>query len=159
MKPQISAKTDQMLNQLSQKITDAENLIEEGTLQRDASWVEVYDIFDEHNLTGVEARFIANDGHILYKEPRNGSDKIDEEMLRTLIFKKYEEDEARLIWNSITIQKVDPKLVEAAGQSGNLDRKLINQCIIPGNKTFARIHNKWSKEDKERASILGINQE
>jgi len=156
---QISPKTDEKLNKLSRKISEAEDLIETGTLQKDVSWSQVYDLFEEHNLEGVQARFIADDGHILYKEPRTGSPKLDEDKLRTKIYKHYDKDEADIIWNSITVQKVDDQALEAAIQSGHLEAKIANACITPGKITFARIHNKWSKEDKERATMLGVTKE
>jgi hypothetical protein len=153
---QISIQADQRLNLLSRQIHHSEEKIEQAIQDKDQSWEMVMGVFDEFDLAGAERRFIADDGFYLYLQERNSSPKLDEEKLHALIFQNYSPAKANRIWNSITTQKIDTTKLEAAQQLGKIDANLINQCIKPGTKSFARIHNEWTKDDRERAAIFGI---
>lgn len=153
---QISARSDKLLNKASRELGEAEALIEAGTLKKDNAWESINETFNEHGLEGKETRFIADDGFYLQRQERNGSPKLDEEKLEALIFQTYPKAEANRIWNSITVRKVDGVKLEAAERTGKLSASLIHECITPAKKTYARIRQPWTKEDKEKAQIFGV---
>lgn len=153
---QISARSDKTLNKLSREIGEGEALIEAGTLKKDNAWDSVNEVFNEFSLEGKEARFIADDGHYLQRQERSGQPKLDEDQLYSLIQQTYPKGEATKIWNSITVRKVDSVNLEAAVQLGKLPAALVNNCITPAKKTFARVRQPWTKDDKERAKVLGV---
>lgn len=153
---QLGPDIDKRLNEISRQIGEAETIIETQTQVKDAAWQRAFDFFDEFNRGGKDARFIADDGYTLYRQERQGQPKLDANMLQALIFQRYSKVEATRIWNSITERSVDNTKLEAAVRSQKLDPALVEQCITAPTTTYARIRREWTKEDKERAKIHGI---
>lgn len=156
---QISKQSDIKLNKLALEISQADAVIETYTQEKDKAWNEVFDLFDEHGLEGKEARFISVHGCTLARQVRTGSPKLNEEMLQALVFQKYPRAEATRIWNSITKRVVDSTALEAAVRQQKIDPELVEQVMEEGKVSFARIRREWTKEDKEKARIMGIEKE
>lgn len=154
---QFGPNNDKNLNSLSVSIGDAEARIEKADQDKDTAWEQVFSIFDE--LPSAGDRFLASDGHTLTRQKRAGSVKLNKEMLQALIFQNYERPEATRIWNSITIRTVDSTALEAAKRTGKITADIIDQCMTISPDTFARIRPEWTKEDKERVRILGIERQ
>lgn len=156
---QISEIADKTLNQKSREIGQSKKIIEEQEKKFDEAWEEVFSIFEEFNLSGNKARFIANDGFYLYKQTRPGKSSLDEEKLYAMIFQKYTPRKAQRIWNSITSLKIDSKKLEAAVQTGLIEAEIVNECVSTSDESHPRIRNEWTKEDREKAAVLGILKE
>lgn len=156
---QLGPNVDKKMNELSTQIGEANAVIEEAVRRHDEAWAEVVEVFNEFVVEGKEARFVAADGHYLYKQPRKGGTSLDELRLKTLIFQAHERAEATKIWNSITVRKVDNELLEAAVQTRRLDSELVDSCIEKKPDSFSRIRKTWTKEDRIKAEVLGLTTE
>lgn len=153
---QLGPEVDEKLHDLSEVIGNYEVIITGATDQKDKAWEQVYSYFDEFNLTGESARFIAKDGHYLQRQTRDGTTKLDEQKLQALIFDKYPPLRAKAIWNSIVEPRVNSSKLETAVREKRVDQELVNECITVGPGSAPRIRKPWTKEDKTRALILGI---
>lgn len=154
---QFGPEIDKSLNEASHKIGEAEETIEKATKEKDDNWEIVKDIFAE--LGGDKRlRFVADDGHHLTLQYRDGSPKLDEAMLQALIFQKFDNQKATLIWNSITKRTIDNTALEAAIRTKKLPQSILDQCLTPAKEITARIRKEWTKADRERARILGIQE-
>lgn len=153
MTNQLSKNTDKILNNLSRTIGAAELLIEKGTAKKDEAWEEVFGYLEEH---GDSARFVANDGYSLIRQSRQSAPKLDEDKLKKLLDKKYGRDTADVIWSIITVRKVDSKLLETLVKTGQIDAKIVDECITVPDVTYARVRRVWSKDDVETAAQFDI---
>lgn len=156
--PQFTKAIDVKLNGLSREIGAAVKDIEEATQRKDQSWNDVIVYFDEVGQNDFSPRFIAEDGHYLQLQAREGKPSLDEDMLQALIYQRFPKAEASKIWNSITKRVLDNTALEAAVRTGKVPEELVSECMTPAKVSYARIRNKWTKEDRERARILGITE-
>lgn len=159
MTTQFGPKTDEKLNQLNIRIGYAEEKIAEATEWKDEAWQEAFDIFDEFGREGKSGRFIANDGHYLFKQPVNRAPKLDETKLYALLYERFPAGRAKQVWDSITERKVNSVALEQAVQQHKIPAELVDQCLTVPETTYSRIRKPWTKEDQERAVVLGIKVE
>lgn len=152
---QISDVADRELNKLSARIGKDDEEIELATEDKNKAWEEVFNYFSEFN---TEGRFIAADGHTLTRQERQGSPKLDEEKLMFMLKAKLTPRQFTIIWNKITEQKVSSTKLEHAIQAGLVPHELVDECITVPPVTYARVRRNWTKEDKERARIFGIEE-
>jgi hypothetical protein len=145
---QLSPITDRVMNRLSRKITKAQEKIDTGTAEKEASWNEVIDNFSEFRREPGKARFICRDGYTLNWAKREGKTELDPQALRMAISEK--------LWDQITVRTVDSSLLEAAVIEGLISEETLKTCITTKPPTGIRLHEEWSKEDRERAIIYGI---
>lgn len=145
---QISPQTDARMNELSREIGRAQKLIDDGTKDKNKAWDEIIEKFAEFAMEGKNARFIANDGYYLYKQPRAGTVTLNEQALKDAI------SEAN--WKRITVRKVDSELLESAVQLGLISAEIVDQCITKNPDTFSRERRTWTQDDKRMAQIYGI---
>lgn len=153
---QFTANTDLRLNAASRKIGEAKRRIEEATQDHDKFWEEVVSLFGELAEADKNPRFLADDGHFLTYQRSERSPTLNEEMLQSLIFQTMPKAEATKVWNSITKRSVDSTALEAAVRMKKIPSELVEQCLKPGTVSYSRIRKEWTKEDRERATILGI---
>ena len=156
MTSQFGPKTDAKLNSLSRYIGSAEERIEEATEAKNKAWENVFEFMDEFAKEGKQARFLASDGYFLFKQPVNRTPKLDETKLYELIQEKYSVSKAKAIWETITERKVSSIALEQAIQSHKLPAELVDRCLTVPETTYSRIRKLWTKEDIERAVVLGI---
>lgn len=150
---QISKVVDRELNKLSARIGKDKNDIEVATSDMDKAWDEVFNYFAEVNSGG---KFIASDGYTLNRQERQNAPKLDEEKLMLFLKANLKPRQFTILWNRITEQKVNSTKLEHAIQAGLIPHELVDQCITVPDVTYARVRNKWTKEDRERARILGM---
>ena len=153
---QFTANADTRLNAASRKIGEAKRRIEEATQDHDKFWEEVVALFGELAEADVNPRFIADDGYFLTYQRTERSPSLNEEMLQSLIFQTMPKAEATKVWNSITKRSVDSTALEAAVRMKKIPGELVEQCLKPGTVSYSRIRKEWTKEDRERAKIFGI---
>lgn len=156
---QFSEHIDNTLNRLSNEIKFAKDTIAEQTGKHDAAWTEAFDLFDELGLEGKEARFLAKNGHTLHRSRREGSPSLDEKLLQQKLEEKFGPLKAKRIWNTLVIGHVDSRLLEVAVLQGRIPQSIVDECLTPGKETFSRLFPEWTKEDRERAEILGIRKD
>lgn len=154
---QFSQITDKVLNRLSRTITSTETKIKEATEEKDKSWDQVLTLFKEFDRDNP--RFIASDGMFFARQTRQGAPKLDAQKLKLLIEGKYPPAKAKRLWDSICTQTVNSTLLEIMVQKGQIDGALVSECIVVPGPTFARIHDAWTKDDENRAVVLGIKRE
>lgn len=155
--PQVSKIADEKLNSLSRSIGKADKLIIEATAEKVEAWNEVFEIIDEFS---TDPRFIANDGFSLVRQARQGAPRLDQSML----YEKLKEavgEGAKLtrLWNSITeegVRTVNPVLLDVAIKRNQIDQGLANSCTTTPEVTYARVRRAWTKEDREKAALYGI---
>jgi len=154
---QISPKTDKRMNELSRKIGLAEVKIEEGTKEKDEAFREVWELYAEHDVPGF--RFLADDGHAIEQQIRNGTPKLNAETLKEELLFVYGEKKGKALWKQITItvEQVQTAVLEGLIQQGKIAADVVDRCITIPEPTAARIRRKWTKEDKARATEIGIN--
>lgn len=148
MPSQLGPTIDARLNAISRLIGDKEEAIARNQAEFDELWREVFSIFDEFNLEGERARFIADDGSYLYRQMRNASPVLHEDELLALLNEEQRE--------AIMTKKVSPLMLESAIQSGLIPRELVNGCITTGDPTPVRKRGKWTSADKRKASLMDI---
>lgn len=155
---QFSKNNDIKLNKLSLQIGQAEAVIETYTQEKDEAWEEVKALMFEVSQE-KSPRFIASDGYSLQLQFREGTPKLDEAMLQALLFQRVERREATKLWNQITKRVIDPVALEAAVRTQKVPQDIVDECLTPAKGTHARIRREWTKDDKERARILGISKD
>ena len=154
--PQFTKNADLRLNTASRKIGEAKRRIEEATQDHDKSWEEVVALFGELAESDKNPRFIADDGHFLTYQRSERSPTLNHEMLQSLLFQTLPKNEATKVWNSITKRTVDSTALEAAVRMKKIPSEIVEQCLTPGTVSYSRIRKEWTKEDRERAKIFGI---
>lgn len=155
--PQISKSADKKMNKLSRDIGAAEAAIDAATSEKDAAWVEAFDILDEFD-TAEGTRFIADDGHALTRQKRQGSPKLNEEALMQRLRAQpgMTEKKFQLLWGRITTRTIMSELLEQAVREGKIPLQLVQECMTVPAPTFARIRREWTKEDAEKAQIFNV---
>lgn len=151
---QFGPEADSQLNQLSHTVGEKKAFIELATKEHDDAWKEIFSIFDE--FVGHEPRFLANDGYYLYRQTRQASPKLDEAKLKRILFERLPEEEASLVWNAITEQRVNTTFLEAAVQKKAISAAMVDECITTPKPTENRIRQPWTAEDKIKAQVLGL---
>lgn len=150
---QISPQADKILHKLSREIGRADGIIKEATKEFDDAWVAVFDLMAEFDTDG---RFIADDGHYLQRQSRQGSPKLDEAKLEQLLRDEFDYQKFSRIWNLITDRKVNTLKLEQAVQAGKIPAKFLEVAITMPPLTYARVRRPWSREDAEKARIFGV---
>ena len=156
MTSQFGPETDAHLNALSKYIGTAEADIELATERKDIFWSEVFDTMDEFAKEGKQAKFLASDGYFLFKQPVNRAPKLDETKLYALLYEKYPAGRAKQLWDIVTERKVNSVALEQAIQQHKIPAELVDQCLTVPETTYNRIRKLWSKDDIDRAVMLGI---
>lgn len=152
---QFGPETDKKLNRLSRLIGKAERIITKATKKKDESWEEVFQLFEEFAAAN---RFIANDGFTLTKQVVSGSPKLDSVKLQRLLKEHYGKLFSRR-WNSITVREVSPALLEKAIREGKIEAWIVSECMSTPPESYRRVRPEWTKDDAEKAAILGIKKE
>lgn len=150
---QISANADKELNKLSRDIGKAEAQIKEGTELKDTSWDKVFEWMSEFDS---DPKFIADDGHTLTRQSRQGSPKLDEEKLYQLLVANLPPAKMKNLWNQITERKINSLKLEQAVQAGKIPAKFLETAITMPPLIYARVRRAWSKEDAEKARMYGV---
>lgn len=153
---QFSKNTDVRLHNISHRIGQAEKEIEEATTRKDEAWDEAKDLFGELAEDMPSPRFIADDGYTLTLQRREGTPKLDEAMLQALLFQQLDKAAATKLWNSVTKRVIDSNALEAAIRTQKISPEIVEQCMTPATVSYARVRRSWTKEDRERAKIFGI---
>lgn len=153
---QISELADRELHAISRQIGKAAKQIEEGQKDFDSSWISAFDLFDEFGLEGKEARFIADDGHVLARQMRSRTSKLDDQEVLRALQSYYSEKEVKRLWRLITTPVVDPTKLQAAILAGKIAGDSIDSALPQTTQSPARVRTEWSKQDKNRAVVLGV---
>jgi hypothetical protein len=151
MTHQLSDRTDKLMNALSERIGFDEFLLQHFGADKDAAWEEVLAFMEEHDIP----RFIAEDGHYLQKQNRQQSPKINEEMLKQRLEAWNPTGFARL-WNSVTVKRPDPTLLEKAIQRGRIPAEILHMCMEVPPLGYARVRKEWTKDDWNRAVVFDV---
>lgn len=153
---QISKVADRELHKLSARIGKDDNEIAIATEDKDKAWEEVFNYFSEFDSGG---RFIAADGHTLTRQERQNAPKLDEEKLMFLLKSKLTPRQFNSLWKKITEVRVSSTKLEHAIQAGLVAHELVDECITVPPVTYARVRRPWTKEDKEKARMYGMEVE
>lgn len=158
---QISPMADKQLNKLSRLVSEAEAQIKDATKTKEEAWDRVLEFFAEFGMDGTEGKemhFVADDGHTFAPYLRRGTPKLDEDKLYKKLMDRYPGG-ARL-WSQITVKKVtvNTVMLEQFIQLGKIDAALVDECLTVPEPGITRLHPEWTKEDRQRAKILGIKE-
>lgn len=174
MKPQsTSATTDKKLHRASRAIGRADKVIAEQESKRKSAWDFFIETADKIN---PKFRFIADDGHHMTLQWRQGSPKRNDQLLRQKLMALVQDAEWRAqhfqpaegeepftadeafwnLWESITDQTVNNEKLEAAYQAGRIPAQILEDVIITPDPTYSRIRQPWTKDDQNRAVIFGV---
>lgn len=152
---QISGMADRELNALSRRIGKADAQIEEATKEKNESWNQVLNYMDEVG----NPKFIADDGFTLQKQYRQGSPKLDSQLLHDLLVTEMGVARAGRLWARITDSIVNSLKLEEAVKDGKIPPHILDKVISTPEPTFARVRREWSKEDAQRAEIFGVKRQ
>ncbi len=155
MATQYGPTVDKRLNKAGREVEAAEAKIAEGTAEKDRAWGEM-DAIRGEVAKDKPFRFIAENGHTYAFQLREGKSVFDADKFQALLYQTYDKKDADKIWNSVTKRVLDTALLETAKRTKKIPEELIDQCLTTSPDTYARVHPKWTKDDAERAKILGI---
>lgn len=150
---QIGPTVDAKLNKASVDIGAAKALIEQKEKELAEVWELVFNLFDEGSSID---RFVASDGYTLVRQWSESPATIDEARLKEDIFAAYDSARATRIWNDITDRRVNRDKLSHLVVRGRLDSALVAKHIGAKGKRASRVRREWTKEDKEKAAIFGI---
>lgn len=155
MTTQYGPTVDKRLNLAGRNVESAEAKIAEGESEKTEAWDEI-DAIRGEVAKGKPFRFIADNGHTYAFQLREGKSVFDAAKFQALLYQTYDKKEADKIWAAVTKRTLDTALLETAKRTKKVPQELIDQCTTTSPDTYARVHPAWTKEDVERAKILGI---
>lgn len=174
MKPQSTTPAvDKKLHQASRTIGRADAAIETHEKKRTKAWNLFIETADK---VGPKFRFLADDGHYMTLQWREGKVRRNDPLLRQKLQALCQDAEWRAahfqpsegeppftadeafwnVWDSITDQTVNSEKLEAAYQAGVIPAEVLQETIVVPDPTYARIRQPWTKDDGNRAVIFGV---
>lgn len=176
MKPQVTTAIDKKLNRASRTIGRADKAIATHEEKRKNAWELFITSANDHN--DPRLRFVADDGHYMTLQWRQGNPKRNDPLLRQKLQALVQDAEWRAehfqpaegeepfsadeafwnIWDSITDQTVNSEKLEAAYQAGRIPAEVLEETITVPDPTYARIRQPWTKDDANRAVVFGVTQ-
>lgn len=156
MVSQVSPSTDKKLHRASRTIGKADAQIAIHEEKRKKAWEFFLETADEFNQP--ELRFLADDGHYMTLQWRQGKPKRNDALLAQKLqaMAAAVGGDYQALWESITVRTVDNNLLEAAVLAGRIPAELLDGVIETPEPTYARIRQPWTKEDKNRAVVLNV---
>jgi hypothetical protein len=158
MAAQYGPSIDKRLNTFGRSVESAEAKIAEGDSEKETAWKGILELAEEVS-PDKPFRFIANNGHTYALQERKGAVTFDEGKFQALIFQSFDKAKATKIWNSMTKRVLDTALMEAAVRTKKITQEMVDECLTVKDPTFARVHPKWTKDDRELAKIFGVKEE
>ena len=162
---QFNERTDETLNSLERQLAETVEAKEAAERRYDALFMQVFHIFDEQVGEGVSATFICEDEFKLARQVPQMQPVINTEKLRELVMARYSDEEARKLWNRITVStrvvlqnklasemKRDSGLGEAIHDAGDI-------IVVPTRKPSRIRQPATAKEIKNAALGRRISEE
>lgn len=101
--PQFDDRSDGALNSLEKKLS--ETIDQQAKLQEkfDLFWMQIFHEFDLHAGEGVSASFVCDDGYRLARIVPEMQPVVNNDRLQQIINETFTAEEARLLWNRVTV--------------------------------------------------------